>query len=118
MSIRPKRSLTRSIVALLAATLVASVLALVAGPASAVTPINKSSLTSADGRVSGADRYGTATAAASAYLTRRGSLSSWNKVVVVSGDNFPDALAAASLAGSYTAPIILMPSDGSLPTVV
>ena len=118
MSIRPKRSLTRSIVALLAATLVASVLALVAGPASAVTPINKSSLTSADGRVSGADRYGTATAAASAYLTRRGSLSSWNRVVVVSGDNFPDALAAASLAGSYTAPIILMPSDGSLPTVV
>ena len=76
LSIRPKRSLTRSIVALLAATLVASVLALVAGPASAVTPINKSSLTSADGRVSGADRYGTATAAASAYLTRRGSLRS------------------------------------------
>ncbi|SVB42464.1 uncharacterized protein METZ01_LOCUS195318, partial [marine metagenome] len=118
LSIRPKRSLTRSIVALIAAALVASVLALVAGPASAVTPINKSSATSADGRVSGADRYGTATAAASAYLTRRGSLSSWNKVVVVSGDNFPDALAAASLAGSYAAPIILMPSDGSLPTVV
>jgi putative cell wall-binding protein len=45
-------------------------------------------------------------------------LTSWNRVVVVSGDNFPDALAAASLAGSYTAPIILMPSDGSLPTVV
>ena len=118
MSIRPKRSLSRSISAVIAAALVASVLALVAGPASAVTPLNKSSATTADGRVSGTDRYGTATAAASAYLTRRGSLTSWNRIVVVSGDNFPDALSAASLAGSYTAPIILMPSDGSLPTVV
>ena len=118
LSIRSKRSTTRSFAAVIAAALVASLLALVAGPASAVTPLNKSSLTSADGRVSGTDRYGTATAAASSYLTRRGSLTSWNRVVVVSGDNFPDALSAASLAGSYTAPIILMPSDGSLPTVV
>jgi len=118
LSIRPKRSLSRSISAVIAAALVASVLALVAGPASAVTPLNKSSATTADGRVSGTDRYGTATAAASAYLTRRGSLGTWNRIVVVSGDNFPDALSAASLAGSYTAPIILMPSDGSLPTVV
>ena len=118
MSIRSKRSTTRSFAAVVAAALIASLLALVAGPASAVTPLNKSSATSADGRVSGADRYGTATAAASSYLTRRGSLTSWNRVVVVSGDNFPDALSAASLAGSYTAPIILMPSDGSLPTVV
>jgi putative cell wall-binding protein len=110
--------LSRSISAVIAAALVASVLALVAGPASAVTPLNKSSATTADGRVSGTDRYGTATAAASAYLTRRASLTSWNRIVVVSGDNFPDALSAASLAGSYTAPIILMPSDGSLPTVV
>jgi putative cell wall-binding protein len=106
LNIRPKRSLSRSISAVIAAALVASVLALVAGPASAVTPLNKSSATSADGRVSGTDRYGTATAAASSYLTRRGSLTSWNRVVVVSGDNFPDALSAASLAGSYTAPII------------
>jgi len=118
LSIRSKRSTTRSFAAVVAAALIASLLALVAGPASAVTPLNKSSATSADGRVSGADRYGTATAAASSYLTRRGSLTSWNRVVVVSGDNFPDALSAASLAGSYTAPIILMPSDGSLPTVV
>ena len=118
MSIRSKRSTTRSFAAVIAAALIASLLALVAGPASAVTPLNKSSATSADGRVSGDDRYGTATAAASSYLTRRGSLTSWNRVVVVSGDNFPDALSAASLAGSYTAPIILMPSDGSLPTVV
>jgi putative cell wall-binding protein len=118
LSIRSKRSTTRSLAAVIAAALIASLLAIVAGPASAVTPLNKSTATSADGRVSGDDRYGTATAAASSYLTRRGSLTSWNRVVVVSGDNFPDALAAASLAGSYTAPIILMPSDGSLPTVV
>jgi putative cell wall-binding protein len=45
-------------------------------------------------------------------------LTTWNRIVVVSGDNFPDALSAASLAGAYTAPIILMPSDGTLPSVV
>ena len=118
MSIRSKRSTSRSLAAVIAAAMIASLLAIVAGPASAVTPLNKSTATSADGRVSGADRYGTATEAASSYLTRRGSLSSWNRIVVVSGDNFPDALSAASLAGSYAAPIILMPSDGSLPTVV
>ena len=50
---------------------------------------------SADGRVSGADRYETATKAASSYLTCRGSLGTWNTIVVVSGDNYPDALAAA-----------------------
>ena len=102
MSIRSKRSTSRSLAAVIAAAMIASLLAIVAGPASAVTPLNKSTSTSADGRVSGADRYGTATEAASSYLTRRGSLTSWNRVVVVSGDNFPDALAAASLAGSYT----------------
>ena len=55
LSIRSKRSTTRSFAAVIAATLIASLLALVAGPASAVTPLNKSSATSADGRVSGDD---------------------------------------------------------------
>lgn len=117
MSTRTKRS-TRSFAAVVAAALIASVLALVAGPVSATTPIQGTTSTSADGRVSGDDRYGTATAAASSYLTRRGALTTWNRIVVVSGDNFPDALSAASLAGAYTAPIILMPSDGTLPSVV
>jgi putative cell wall-binding protein len=117
LSIRTKRN-TRSFAAVVAAALIASVLALVAAPVSATTPINGTTSTSADGRVAGSDRYATATAAASSYLVRRANLTTWNEIVVVSGDNFPDALSAASLAGSYAAPIILMPSDGSLPTVV
>ena len=121
LSIRTKRSTKRSFAAVIAAAMIASVLALVAAPVSAKTPTNGTTATSADGRVSGSDRYGTATAAASAYLTRRApdnALTSWNKIIVVSGDNFPDALSANSLAGAYAAPIILMPSDGTLPTVV
>ena len=121
MSIRTKRSTKRSFAAVIAAAMIASVLALVAAPVSAKTPTNGTTSVSADGRVSGSDRYGTATAAASAYLTRRApdnALTSWNKIIVVSGDNFPDALSANSLAGAYAAPIILMPSDGTLPTVV
>jgi putative cell wall-binding protein len=47
-----------------------------------------------------------------------GNLLGWNSLVVASGSNFPDALSAAGLAGSLNAPIILLPSDGSLPESV
>jgi len=94
------------------------VLALVAAPVAAKTPTQGTTSTSSDQRVSGDDRYGTATAAASSYLTRRSNLGTWNTIVVVSGDNYPDALSAASLAGALAAPIILMPSDGTLPLVL
>jgi putative cell wall-binding protein len=97
--------------------LIASVLALVAAPAAAITPSLGDTTTKANARVSGVDRYDTAGKAADAYLGRRG-LSGWNSIVLVSGDNFPDALAASSLAGALTAPIIMIPSDGSLPSKV
>jgi len=118
LSIRTKRRSTRSFAAVIAAALIASVLALVAVPVAAKTPIQGTTSTSADGRITGADRYETATKAASSYLVRRGTLTSWNTIIAVSGDNYPDALSAASLAGALTAPIILMPSDGTLPLVV
>ena len=118
LNTRLQRRTKRSFAAVIAAAMIASVLALVAAPASALTPTQGTSTTSADSRVSGDDRYGTATAAASGFLTRRGNLSTWNRIVVVSGDNYPDALAANGLAGVLNAPIILMPSDGTLPAIV
>lgn len=54
-------------------------------------------------RVQGADRYHTALA------TSRENWASADTVVLASGANFPDALAASPLAGSYGAPILLTP---------
>lgn len=53
-------------------------------------------------RISGPDRYQTAAELATSMWTT-------NKVaVVVSGENYPDALAAASLAGQHGCPILLV----------
>lgn len=118
LSTRTNRTSKRSFAGLIAAAMLASVLTLVAAPAAAIAPTAGTSSTSADSRVSGTDRYGTATAAASGFLVRRGNLTTWKDLIVVSGDNYPDALAANSLAGVKNAPIILLPSDGSLPSIV
>ena len=117
MSTRTKRSTKRSFAAVIAAALFASLLALVAAPAAAITPSLGDTTTKANARVSGVDRYDTATKAADAYIGRRGT-GSWNSIVLVSGDNYPDALAASSLAGALTAPIVMLPADGSLPSKV
>jgi putative cell wall-binding protein len=118
LRIRTQRSTKRSFAALIAAAMIASVLALVAAPAAAITPKSGDTTTKLNARVSGTDRYDTAGEAADAYLGRRGTLGTWNSVVVVSGENYPDALAASSLAGALTAPIIMLPSDGSMPSKV
>ncbi len=62
-------------------------------------------------RSSGSDRYATAVAVSSA------SFETADVVLLATGANFPDALSAAGLAGSYHAPLLLTrPTD--LPTVV
>jgi len=114
---KTKRSTKRSFAAVIAAALFASLLALVAAPAAAITPSLGDTTTKLNARVSGVDRYDTAGKAADAYIGRRGT-SGWNSIVLVSGDNYPDALAASSLAGALTAPIVLLPADGSLPAKV
>jgi putative cell wall-binding protein len=101
----------------IAAALIASLLALVAAPAAAITPSLGDTTTKKNARVAGVDRYDTATKAADAYLGRR-TTSNWNSIVLVSGDNYPDALSASSLAGALTAPIIMLPADGSMPAKV
>jgi putative cell wall-binding protein len=63
-----------------------------------------------ESRVAGADRY--ATAAAVALATFPGGS---NNIILASGENFPDGLAASGLAGFANAPVVLTRTD-SLPT--
>jgi N-acetylmuramoyl-L-alanine amidase len=55
----------------------------------------------------GADRYATAI-----LVSQKAYPVGASAVVLVKGDNFPDALAAAPLAAAYDAPILLTPSSG------
>ncbi|TLM78035.1 MAG: hypothetical protein FDZ70_04680, partial [Actinobacteria bacterium] len=58
--------------------------------------------------LAGVDRYGTAAlVSASAFPT--GSAA----VLIATGANYPDALAAGSLAGAWDAPVLLVPSSGT-----
>ena len=118
MIIQRKRVAKRLASGLMAGALAIGGLAISGGSVSAKTPIAGTSTVSADVRVGGANRWETATKAADGYLARRGSLNTWNAIVVASGSNFPDALSASGLAGGLTAPVILLPSDGSMPTAV
>ncbi|NLG09945.1 MAG: PQQ-binding-like beta-propeller repeat protein [Coriobacteriaceae bacterium] len=56
-------------------------------------------------RLAGNNRYGTAAA-----IVENGWSQS-NTVIVATGANFPDALAASSLAGLYDAPVVLVGTD-------
>ena len=55
-------------------------------------------------RIAGADRYQTAAQIATA------TFSHVNTVVLASGQNFPDGLAASGLAGADNAPVLLTPT--------
>ncbi|MDI6711669.1 MAG: S8 family serine peptidase [Anaerosomatales bacterium] len=55
-------------------------------------------------RVAGADRYATAAAASRAAF----ATGTCEAVVIASGEDFPDALAAAPLAGALRAPVLLV----------
>ncbi|MDP2234399.1 MAG: cell wall-binding repeat-containing protein [Actinomycetota bacterium] len=59
-------------------------------------------------RISGADRYSTA------YAASRSTFTSSSAVVIASGANVPDALAAAGLAGALECPVLLVPAATSL----
>ena len=95
MSIRTKGSAKRSVVAVVATAVIASLLALTASPAGAGALVTEK-------RTSGVDRY--ATSANTATLAYP---SGTNNVVLVSGTNFADGLSAAALAGAVGGPILL-----------
>jgi len=91
----PRRGLVRTAVGCVVG---ASSLALMAVPAHAVSGVTAN-------RLGGSDRYATSAAIATS------TFSSVPTVVVTSGDNFPDALAASYLAGRLHAPILTTNSD-------
>ena len=82
------------------------------GGGGAGAPSSASSL-----RLGGADRYWTAVRAADQYMDEIADVAFVSAAIVVSGENFPDALAAASLSGRLKAPVLLVPRD-SLPSGV
>ena len=90
----------------MAAALVASVLTLVAAPASAATPVTVTARTT----FSGTDRYNTA----EKIHTATNAVDAVEDLILVSGDNFPDALAALPLAEKENAGILLLPQDGTM----
>ena len=112
MTIQRKRVAKRLASGLLAGAMAFGGLAISGGSVSAQT------LTAAGGnvvRVSGADRYATATAVADRLVTALGA--SWvGDIVVVSGaeSNMADALSAIQLSKAEAAPILLTSTD-SLP---
>ncbi len=63
-------------------------------------------------RIYGETRYETANAAAREGWSR----SSCDVVIVASGNDFPDALSATSLAGVYGCPVLLVDADSEIPS--
>jgi putative cell wall-binding protein len=94
LSIRTQRTSKRIVAAIAAAGIAATTVA-ITSPASAAQTVTES-------RVFGADRYATAAAVATATFTG-GS----NNIILASGENFPDGLAASGLAGFANAPVLL-----------
>ena len=63
-------------------------------------------------RFAGADRYATSAAVSAATYTTA------TDIVIASGENFPDGLSAAALAGQLSAPVLLVPRGGALPDAI
>ena len=111
--INPRKRVAKRLASgLLAGALVFGGLAISGGTASAVTPSTTGT------RIAGSDRYSTAAALATKFVAARTSAVWKGNIVVASGDNFPDALAAAPLAKLNDAPILLVPSNGTMPSAV
>lgn len=105
--------------AILAAMLVASVLAVVAGSPAQAANTSKEGLVDHDQdpktdmvrEFAGQDRYDTAIRLAKNFASNRGGLGSVSDVFIASGETLVDSISAAGLAGYVDAPILLTPSD-------
>ena len=114
MTIRTKRR-GRTLAAILAAMLMASVLAVVAGgPVQAANTSGEELIdTNGDGvpdsrEFAGSHRYNTAVALAQRFAADEGSIST---VIIASGESQVDAVTAAGLAGSLNAAVMLTRSN-------
>lgn len=117
MTIRTKRRGRRSLAAILAALLMASVLAVVAGaPAQAANTSSEALVdTNDDGKpdareFGGRDRYDTANRLAANFGKAEG-LGNVPVAFVASGYKLVDAISVAGLAGFLDAPVLLTPMD-------
>ena len=119
MTIRTKRRGRRSLAAILAAMLVASVLAVVAGsPAQAANTAfevkidhDGNAATDTVREFAGQDRYDTALRLAKNFATSKGGLGAVPAAFVSSGETLVDSISVAGLAGYVDAPILLTPTD-------
>jgi len=101
----------RAVAAAAAAAVGASLLAV-----STSSPVGAAASVTTETRIAGADRYATANAVATA-VDALDTAGNENNVVIASGENFPDGLAASALAGALDAPMLLTTAD-ALPTSV
>ena len=114
MTIRTKRRGRRSLAAILAAMLMASVLAVVAGTPAQAANTSGEYLTAAGAReFAGSDRYQTALKLATRFADDRGGIGSVSSAFVASGESLVDAVSVSGLAGFMDAPVLLTRS-GSL----
>ena len=119
MTIRTRRRGRRSLAAILAAMLVASVLAVVAGsPAQAANTSfevlydhDNNAKTDSVREFAGQDRYDTALRLAKNFAMSKGGLGSVPAAYLASGATLVDSISAAGLAGYVDAPILLTPVD-------
>lgn len=121
MTIRTKRRGRRSLAAIAAALLMASVLAVVAGaPAQAANTSfevkhdhDDNAATMMVREFAGQDRYDTALRVAANFARSKGGLGAVPTAFVASGETLVDSISVAGLAGYADAPILLTPT-GSL----
>ena len=112
MTIRTKRRGRRSLAAILAAMLMASVLAVVAGsPAQAANTSGEYLTATGDREFAGSDRYQTALKLATRFADDRGGIGSVSSAFVASGESLVDAVSVSGLAGFMDAPVLLTRSD-------
>ena len=125
MTTYAKRRGRRSLAAILAAMLMASVLAVVAGsPAQAANTAYEVYGIDSDNdgvnderEFAGSDRYGTALKLATNFAKANGGLGAVPNAFLASGETLVDSISGAGLAGYLDAPILLTPGDSLHPGV-
>lgn len=93
----------------LASGLLAGAMALGGLAISGASPAGATPVVTTETRIAGADRYATAIAVAKAVVAAGDT-----SIVIASGENFPDGLSAAALAGALGVPMLLTDSGPSL----
>ena len=125
MTTHTKRRGRRSLAAILAAMLMASVLAVVAGSPAQAANTAEEALWDHDGRAStaevrrfaGQDRYDTAIRLAKAHAEQRGGIGNVPVAFVASGVSLVDAVSSSGLVGDMAGPVLLTEGDKLHPGV-